>query len=79
MSVFSHILSDRLGSILVSVILGLGLSAMFRKVCKNRDCIVLRAPHPRKIKGHVFSWRDQCYQFRKVPTSCKGKDPIKQQ
>ena len=28
------------GKIVISIILGLGLSTLFRKVCKNRNCIV---------------------------------------
>ena len=37
------------GKIIMSIILGLGLASLFRKVCKNYDCIQLYAVPFNKI------------------------------
>ena len=68
-----NVLNDQLGSILVSVILGLGIAAMFRKVCKGRNCIVLRGPDPDDIKKNIYEWQDRCYKYNPVATKCQNK------
>ena len=42
------------GGYLSSVILGIGLSCLFRKLCKNGDCIVYKAPPSTDILGNIF-------------------------
>ena len=32
------------GKFIISIILGLGIAALFRKVCNNNKCIVIKAP-----------------------------------
>ena len=49
-----RILHGKIGKIFMSVLLGLGLATLFRKVCKNRDCIVFYAPDIEKIKGQIL-------------------------
>ena len=39
------------GKIIISIILGLGFATLFRKVCKDRDCIIFKAPNINKIKN----------------------------
>jgi len=38
------------GNIMISILLGLGLATLFRKSCKNRNCLVFQAPPIDKIK-----------------------------
>ena len=35
--------SDK-GKTIISIIVGLGLAALFRKVCNDRDCIIIKGP-----------------------------------
>ena len=64
------------GKIIISIILGLGLATLFRKVCKNRDCIVFHAPDIKKIKNQVFKFDDKCYTFNEKITKCKPNKKI---
>ena len=59
--------SDR-GSILVSVLLGLGLATMFRQTCK-RDCVVIRAPDLAELRRYTYDMDGTCYRYtpRAVP------------
>lgn len=61
------------GRIVISVILGLGLATLFRRVCKERDCLVFHAPEMNKIKGQVFKFKDKCYQFEEEIEKCDSR------
>ena len=71
-----RILHGKIGKIFMSVLLGLGLATLFRKVCKNRDCIVFYAPDIEKIKGQIFKFNDKCYTFKEKITKCKHNKKI---
>ena len=58
------------GKFLVSIILGLGLATLFRKVCRDRKCLVFRAASLSKIKNQVFKFGDKCYTFTEGAEKC---------
>ena len=58
------------GRIVISIILGLGLATLFRRVCKERNCLVFHAPQLNKIKGQVFKFKDKCYTFEEEIEKC---------
>ena len=60
------------GRIVVSIILGLGLATLFRKVCKDRDCIIFRAPDIKKIKNQIFKFDKKCYKFKENIEKCNN-------
>ena len=62
------------GKYIVSVILGLGLSSIFRKSCENRNCIVFKAPSFSEVKQNVYKHNDKCYTFTEKSVSCTGKN-----
>jgi len=63
-------LETRTGKIIMSIILGLGLSALFRRACKGRNCIVKKAPNPDDIKGKIFKFADKCYSYKNESSGC---------
>lgn len=58
------------GGIIVSVILGLGLSTIFAKSCGNK-CTVVEPIDPNKLKGKVFKHEGKCMTFKPVYTKCE--------
>ncbi len=62
------------GRILISVLLGLGLATLFRKVCKDRKCMIFRAPDISNIKDKIFKYNDKCYQYTEKSQSCKTQN-----
>ena len=64
------------GKIIISIILGLGLATLFRKVCKDRDCIVFRAPDIKKIHNQIFKFEGKCYKFSEEIERCDNKKKI---
>ena len=51
---FRRLFYTELGQIFISIILGLGLATLFRKVCNERNCMVFKAPELKEIKDKTF-------------------------
>ena len=66
-----RLLYGDVSKIFISVLLGLGLATLFRKVCKDRKCMVFRAPDISNIKDKIFKYNDKCYQYTEKSESCK--------
>ncbi len=62
------------GKYIVSIILGLGLSTLFRKSCEKRNCIVFKAPPFKEVKKNVYKHDDKCYTFKEKSVSCSNKN-----
>ena len=65
------------GRYIMSIILGFGLASLFREVCKDKGCIVFKAPPLDDIYGKTFKINDKCYNFNNVSSTCdKNKENI---
>ena len=62
----------------ISVILGVGLSWMFRRVCKERNCLVYKAPSLDKIEGKIYQYNNKCYNFTHAAQTCNSNKKIVQ-
>ena len=71
--VVRDVVQDRLGSIIVSVILGLGLAVIFfRRVCKGDSCIVVRGPGKDVNRGQFYRLEGDCYQYVPYAVDCEN-------
>jgi len=66
----SKFLHNGTGRILMSIILGLGLASLFRKVCKGRNCVVQKAPPLDEIDEQVYKFQEKCYKYSSVSVKC---------
>jgi|TARA_B100000902_G_C27021509_1_gene769849 hypothetical protein len=64
------------GKYVFSILLGLGLATLFRKVCNDRSCLVFHAPHIDKIRGQVFDFDGKCYTFEEKAERCNQNKKI---
>jgi len=65
------------GKIIISVLLGLGLSTLFRKVCNERNCLVFKAPGIDKIDEKIYKYDNKCYKYKASALQCQeNKDYI---
>ena len=49
------------GKIILSIaVWGLGLSALFRKACKGRNCIIIKGPKPEEMHNKIYEFDDKC-------------------
>ena len=72
----SGLLNSESGKIIISIILGLGLATLFRKVCGESNCIVYKGTPKEDIKDKIFRFNDKCYKYDVKPVSCKDYDDI---
>lgn len=69
-----EVLKHSIGNILISALLGLGLAAIFRKVCNEGHCVIIKGPPYEEIKDKVFVFEDKCYKYTPKAVSCKNPD-----
>ena len=70
MSFIDNMLLSKEGRIVLSIVWGLGLATLFRKVCVGRSCIVIKAPNLKKIENNVYGFDGKCYKFNPEITRC---------
>ena len=70
-NIIDRLLRNEKGQICVSILLGLGLASVFRRVCKDNQCRVLRAAPLTSIESTVFKVGDKCVQYMPYPVKCK--------
>jgi hypothetical protein len=55
---FKRLLYTPIGKILISIVLGIGLATLFRKVCNDKNCIVYNGPVIQDIDNKVYKHGD---------------------
>ena len=58
------------GAILISILLGLGLAALFRKACSDGRCVVVQGPDPREVSKNVYKVAEDCYTYTPYVAPC---------
>ena len=67
---FKRLLTTPMGKFFLSVVLGLGLATLFRKVCTDKDCIVFQGPIIGDFENKTYKQGDKCYQFSTTVEKC---------
>jgi hypothetical protein len=68
---FGKVMTDPFGRVLVSVILGLGLAALFRRACVGEGCVVIQAPDSREVEDYVYkNANDSCFRYTPNVVPC---------
>jgi hypothetical protein len=73
-SIIDKLLYTSNGQIIISAIIGLGISLLFRRICKD-NCTVYYAPYIEEVKDNVFKLEDTCYQYTPYVVECQ-KDKV---
>ena len=58
------------GQIVISILLGLGLASLFRKVCNDRNCLIFKAPEMNEVTKNTYAYGDKCYTFKEQLAKC---------
>jgi hypothetical protein len=66
----SAFLKTNFGGILLSIILGLGLAALFRQACKGDNCIVVNGPKVSEVQKYYYKLDDDCFKYTPYATKC---------
>jgi hypothetical protein len=71
-----RMLNTQLGQFFISVLLGLGLATLFRKVCTEKNCIDFRGPIISDFEGKTFKHNEKCYSYSLEQTKCDSMKKI---
>jgi len=63
-------LKSKYGRFILAIILGFGLSTLFRKTCKDKKCMKFKGPSLEKIKDQIYQYDKKCYQFDPKSVEC---------
>ena len=66
------LLNNPSGSFIASIILGLGLAAVFRSVCNEKGCMVIKGPKFEDTDKYYYKIHDKCYKYTPVVSECIG-------
>tara|TARA_B100001175_G_C19488962_1_gene631506 strand:+ start:1796 stop:2050 length:255 start_codon:yes stop_codon:yes gene_type:complete len=73
---FKRLLTTQTGIFFISVLLGLGLATLFRKVCNDKNCIVFNGPVLDEVEGKIFEEDGQCYTYTLTKETCNSNKQI---
>jgi len=67
---FVRLLNSKTGQMLISIILGLGLATLFRKVCTDGTCLQFNGPVISEVDGKTYKFGEYCYKYDLFPVQC---------
>jgi hypothetical protein len=73
---FKRLLHTKTGVVVISILLGLGLATIFRKVCKDKDCIIFKGPVITDVVDKTYKHGEKCYKYTIHPTTCNPNKKI---
>jgi hypothetical protein len=57
---------------IISIILGLGLSTLFRKECRGDSCIIFTSPPLNDLEKDTYLYGDKCYTYKSSSDGCNS-------
>jgi hypothetical protein len=63
---------------LISFVIGFGIAAIFRPLCKGPDCLIIRGPPVNEIRGAVYQFGTKCVEFVAKAVECPPKSAGKE-
>ena len=60
---FKRLLHSSLGKIIISILIGLGLATLFRKVCNDKNCLTFKGPILGDIDGKIYKHGEKCFSY----------------
>lgn len=61
---------------IISIILGLGLSTLFRKECKGEQCIFFTSPPINELEKETYVYGDKCYTYVNKSEMCDSQKKL---
>lgn len=61
---------------ILAIVLGFGLSTLFRKACNNRNCLMFKGAKNEDIHNKIFKYNDKCYKYKTTASSCDTNKKI---
>lgn len=65
-------LKNPVAATVFSIILGLGIATMFRQMCKDGVCEIVRGPSPQTLDGKIYQFGNKCHLYKVQVTECNA-------
>ena len=73
---FNRLLNTDLGRIFISILLGMGVATLFRKVCTDKKCIIFNGPIIGDFDKKTYQYDGKCYKYKTVASKCDSTKRI---
>jgi len=73
---FKRLLNTSSGKIIISIMLGFGLATIFRKTCKDKNCLTFKGPILGDIDGKIYKHGEKCFKYSPNSMSCDKNKKI---
>ncbi len=73
---FNRLLHTDLGRVFLSILMGMGLATLFRKVCTDKKCILFNGPIIGDFDKKTYQYDGKCYKYKTVGAKCDNKKRI---
>jgi len=73
---FEKFVHSKTGKIIMSILLGFGLASLFRKMCKNKNCLTFYAAPLDDFNEKIYKTDNKCIKYVTVPTKCSLNSKI---
>lgn len=70
------LLKSKKFNLVFSFLLGLGLAAILRPVCKGDQCLLLKAPPVHEVEKTTYQLGSKCFQFDLENRDCPSKGKV---
>lgn len=67
---FQRLLNTKLGQFFISVLLGIGLASLFRRVCTEKNCLRFNGPIISEFDKNIYKYDEKCYKYSVSPATC---------
>ena len=67
----NRLLNTETGKAFVTILLGLGLASLFRRVCNEDKCLNFNGPILDEVEGKIFKSGDKCYKYEPSQAKCE--------
>jgi hypothetical protein len=72
MNLIDRLFKTETGGIILSIIFGLAIPTLFRRVCSDDKCVVIKS-NTDEIKKNIYREDGVCYRFSPKLLKCKSK------
>jgi hypothetical protein len=70
MIMINNLLKNDTGKLIISVLIGLGIASLFKKVCVDENCLIIKSHPKEQIEGQIFKNGDKCVLYNSESLKC---------
>ena len=65
-------IKSKYGKLILAALFGFGLATLFRKTCKDKECMKFTGPSLKEIQTQLYKYDKKCYKFNSKIVECNS-------